>query len=376
MKRYTAFTLVELLVVIAIIGMLIALLLPAVQYAREAARRTQCLNNVRQLALALQSFHTSNERFPAASFDRLATSQGITRSGLFPLLLPYIEQQNRYGMMMEGYSGDVCANTASNVALAALLCPTDSAGRARFVDVRRVTGTYYDGSWYHSFSNYRACRGDLVGADFYIDDDGERIPLNMPRSWARAAEYVGNFQLVTSGLTNTIAFSEGLIGLDSGGDTYRDTVAWGIPSHFSRPPIDCLNVRGGNGLFNPPTQSSRAGNDWLGRHIWDDVPRQYAFYTLLPPNSPSCANTSDFVLISASSSHAGGVNVAFLDTNSRFITDAINANNNPLSRAVSVDDPTDFTQPPPDYPRDGRGVFSYGIWAELGAVNSRESVSL
>jgi len=374
MKRSAAFTLVELLVVIAIIGMLIALLLPAVQAAREAARRTQCLNNIRQLALSLQSFHDTHSRLPASSFDRLATSPGVTRCGLFPLLLPFMEQQGRYSAMMEGYMGDVCANRASNVALPTLLCPTNSAGRTLFADGRAVTGNYYDGTWYHSFSNYRACRGDIVGVDFYIDDQGDRIPLNMPRSWARTFEYVGTFQVATSGLSNTLAFSEGLIGKDSGGDTYRDTVAWDINAHFSNPPIDCLNVKGARGGFSSPTQPSRAGNDWLGRHIWDDAPRQYAFYALLPPNSPSCANDADPALISASSSHSGGVNIAFLDASSRFITDAVNANNNPLSRRVLVDNPADPTQP--DHPKDERGTFSYGIWAELGAANSNLPPSL
>jgi len=284
-----------------------------------------------------------------------------------------MEQEGRYSAMMEGYSGDVCANSASNVALATLLCPTDATGRTRFTDGRAVSGNFYDGNWYHSFSNYRACRGDIVGVDFY-DDNGDRIPLNMPRSWARTFEYVGSFQVVTSGQSNTIAFSEGLIGKDSSGDTYRDTIAWDIPAHFSNPPIDCLNVRGSSGFFSSPTQPSRAGNDWLGRHIWDDTPRQYAFYALLPPNSPSCANDSDPALISASSSHAGGVNVAFLDASSRFITDAVNANNNPLSRRVIVDDTAGQAQP--DYPRDERGTFSYGVWAELGAVNSRVAPSL
>jgi len=67
MSRNTAFALVELLVVIAVVGMLIALLLPAVQTARETARRMQCNSKIRQLALAVQTFHSTYERFPAAA---------------------------------------------------------------------------------------------------------------------------------------------------------------------------------------------------------------------------------------------------------------------------------------------------------------------
>src|SRR5262245_1498920 len=94
-KNQTAFTLVELLVVIAIIGVLVALLLPAVQMAREAARRTQCLNQVRQLALSAHNFHDTNKNLPPGvyqqSFAAAPKFRGVT---LFAKLLPFIEQAN------------------------------------------------------------------------------------------------------------------------------------------------------------------------------------------------------------------------------------------------------------------------------------------
>src|SRR5262245_42441532 len=86
------FTLVELLVVIAIIGILIALLLPAVQTAREAARRGQCTNNLKQIGLSLHNYHDSRNSFPATS--------GFARGwGLIPVMLPYIEQQALYNQI-------------------------------------------------------------------------------------------------------------------------------------------------------------------------------------------------------------------------------------------------------------------------------------
>src|SRR5690606_24270282 len=88
-KRFAAFTLVELLVVIAIIGVLVALLLPAVQSAREAARRTACLNKVKQLALALHQHHDSHKASPAGA-------QSINNLSWRPYILPYIEQQAVY----------------------------------------------------------------------------------------------------------------------------------------------------------------------------------------------------------------------------------------------------------------------------------------
>jgi prepilin-type N-terminal cleavage/methylation domain-containing protein/prepilin-type processing-associated H-X9-DG protein len=93
--RSRGFTLVELLVVIAIIGILVALLLPAVQFAREAARRTQCLNNMRQLGLAFHHFHDVNRQLPLAYTNPAAGSQ----NNWAPFVLPYLEQQN----MIQGY---------------------------------------------------------------------------------------------------------------------------------------------------------------------------------------------------------------------------------------------------------------------------------
>ncbi len=98
--RQRAFTLVELLVVIAIIGILIALLLPAVQAAREAARRMSCSNNVKQLGLALQLYHDSYKKFPfgtrRAGFGNLNLAQGVAPYGpsFYVAILPYVEQSN------------------------------------------------------------------------------------------------------------------------------------------------------------------------------------------------------------------------------------------------------------------------------------------
>jgi len=336
MKRNTAFTLVELLVVIAIIGMLIALLLPAVQYAREAARRMTCTNNMRQLTLTLHTFHDSHTRLPASSRDAISESwrDSGTRAGLFPLLLPYMEQQNLYGEVVE--SGNIDRIEAS-FALPSLLCPTDGAGRSRF---SRGSG--------RAFSNYRACRGNVVGDDYEersatvgTDNNGQPIietgffPRNMPHSWARHYDFRASFQTVSSGLSNTIAFSEGLIGKESESDTYKDTVRMMVRNAdgtMSLTATECRALRGQGGVYR---DGGNGEGGWLGRRIWSDIPGQYAFYSILPPNSPSCGvgelaitgNPSGILAengyISATSSHANGVNVSALDNAVRFVSEAI-----------------------------------------------------
>jgi len=101
MQRNTrsAFTLVELLVVIAIIGVLVALLLPAIQAAREAARRMQCTNNLKQIGLALQNYHSATGHFPAAALIEGACCTQPSKTGWSLEILPYMENQNLYSLL-------------------------------------------------------------------------------------------------------------------------------------------------------------------------------------------------------------------------------------------------------------------------------------
>src|SRR5262245_61164925 len=125
------FTLVELLVVIAIIGVLVALLLPAVQSAREASRRMKCMNQIKQLGLALHNFHDVNKVFPAAN-DELTTSPDVSTKwtcNWIPRIFPFIEQQALYELYRFDRTWDDSgtndsATGAIKKSIAGLLCPS------------------------------------------------------------------------------------------------------------------------------------------------------------------------------------------------------------------------------------------------------------
>jgi len=219
-RRGRGFTLIELLVVIAIIAVLIALLLPAVQQAREAARRTQCKNNLKQLGLALHSYHETLSRIPAGLIHQNEWGWGT-------MILPYLDQAPLYnvlgsttgksypgGTTAVGFSAHMESFTPPN-ALSSLLtvyrCPSDS-GPA----IVNLTDFYGSGTEPYGKSNYPAVQGTdstnpVDGAFPWYDLSG-----NAPAS--------RNFRDFTDGLSNTFLIGERqspliVNGLYTGGDS-------------------------------------------------------------------------------------------------------------------------------------------------------------
>lgn len=154
--RKSGFTLVELLVVIAIIGILIALLLPAVQAAREAARRSQCTNNLKQLGLALHNYHDTHKALPPGWLQKwFGSTASSTSWGWGSFILPFIEQQALYDVIepgqgsLWGATGDATKLAAMKQELKAFRCPSDIQGvpnPSRTVNGQQLTISNYIGN--------------------------------------------------------------------------------------------------------------------------------------------------------------------------------------------------------------------------------------
>ncbi len=154
-QRRAAFTLVELLVVIAIIGILVALLLPAVQAAREAARRMSCSNNVKQVTLALHNFHDIHKRFPGGAQYNVykvpnTDNSYIRGTSWLVFILPHIEQQQIYNQydFSQPYTAEI-NNLVGNITIPTFKCPSGAKNRSTNGAEQTDDGTYNDTTHYY-----------------------------------------------------------------------------------------------------------------------------------------------------------------------------------------------------------------------------------
>jgi len=391
------FTLVELLVVIAIIGMLIALLLPAVQAAREAARRMQCTNHLKQWGLAFHNFHDAHNRLPNNGWDR-AWCESYTRSGTngMPitgikyyswrsLLLPYVEQNAMYAELQAGceWGAAQFPYPATEDAVAAgvalpwrgnyldasvhgktthpggesfpiLGCPSDNNARNA------------DGAGTMAPSSYAGCNGDSLMGFWWRENalhrgvffayQGDREGITSGRYTTGEYGSIG-LETMTDGTSNTMVVSEVVVGTEGGDRDIKRGVAAersGTPpfNFYSRSLLDgsgvsseCAKVRASGNVISDSYDvltSVKAGR-WLdARSIFS------LFRTVLPPNAPTCVNRdaadeNDAVTVphttTASSYHTGGVNACMGDGAVRFVSDSIDCGDitQPLGLVLATD---------------------------------------
>ncbi len=225
------FTLIELLVVIAIIAVLVALLLPAVQQAREAARRSQCRNNLKQLGLALHGYHESHNMFPVNGGlgygGAFAWQAGLHRKGTVLVhLLPYLDFVNYYERL--DFQGDVVGQidstpTLMSAAIKPLNCPSDihsgvgSTGKG-------VTNYVPSVGAQATASNGGSC-STYPGNTFGTGSDAHSNyanPINISGMFAGRAAWSASIRDVTDGMSNTIAMGEVVADCSA----HIDTLGW------------------------------------------------------------------------------------------------------------------------------------------------------
>ena len=372
--RKSGFTLVELLVVIAIIGILIGLLLPAVQAAREAARRMQCTNNVKQMAIGLHNFHDANGHFPAMKNGN-KTADGSSWQGRnwgiisFQIaLFPYCEQAPRFERYVNYYNDKIWPGMFANIEpltqnVSYLLCPSD--GRAADLYAPPTDCFGANGSKVAK-TNYCGSLGDAVSLTGENSINSRGFFNGGKHSWTSPEEQDNPFNSMATlldGTSNTAAISEAV----SGGTYSQKEVKGQIVTGLAAAANNIAKCLANRSTEDPhfikdtvPTSTGfvRGGGFAVGTSI------VAAFQTVEPPNSPTCYSGSGYAIggggfFPPTSNHSGGVNVGMADGAVRFISETIDSGDQAYTGAEVTNGPS-----------------PWGVWGAMGSIAGGETKAL
>ena len=352
------FTLVELLVVIAIIGTLVGLLLPAVQAARESARRSTCSNKLKQLSLSVLGHESAKRVFPPQAgnkdWSNLTNSNQWWYISWIPAVLPYCEEQVVYDSVVNflktNPSSGVNSSSASNPfrqQLNTLACPSDPAGV-----VQNATGDFGN-------TNYRGNCGDILLAKNAVSARGVFGEWRWANNVAVTQYPATTIARITDGTSKTILLSESAVGIPNSRDV-RSGMAAGLT--LSGNPTQCLSASDGVTITAASVASALNGHKG---DLWGDSnPGHTHFFTAMAPNSVSCTATAGTSVLNSptyvtpSSFHDSGVVVSMCDGSVRFISNTIDCGN-PAATAPH---------------KAGTSASVYGVWGRLGTKNCNELI--
>jgi prepilin-type N-terminal cleavage/methylation domain-containing protein len=329
-SRRTAFTLVELLVVIAIIGMLIALLLPAVQSAREAARRSQCLNNLKQFGMAAHNYESTHKRFPPTEINLNANDPEVAAAisagtipnanyfqwGQHARLIPYFEGE----AIADAIDFDQAPGSSPQAQQAkpeVFLCPSDPYARAG------------GAGGANGKNNYRGNCGSLTVTGNNNNGIFVVFANILWRDRMDASKWGIRINDILDGTSNTALFAERAIG-DNNDNMITLKSDWFLNSTnatFNGPgnPGTYRNACLGTTPSMGADQDSQSGQNWFNSRY-----RITRYNHVITPNKISCTsvsgNANNHGATTATSYHPGGVNLVLGDGSARFVRETVSQN--------------------------------------------------